>query len=90
MLQGMLRQTDDGVEAGALYAEDAFLDHRAVTVQCTVVVDSVRQMLRLLLACALAVVSDAVYAKAAVNVAVNTLAIIADFACVVFVCCHCR
>ena len=47
-------------------------------------------MLRLLLACALAVVSDAVYAKAAVNVAVNTLAIIADFACVVFVCCHCR
>ena len=33
MLQGMLRQTDDGVEAGALYAEDAFLDHRAVTLQ---------------------------------------------------------
>ena len=57
---------------------------------CTVVVDSVRQMLRLLLACALAVVSDAVYAKAAVNVAVNTLVIIADSACVVFVCCHCR
>ena len=47
-------------------------------------------MLRLLLACAFAVVSDAVYAKAAVNVAVNTLVIIADSACVVFVCCHCR